>query len=205
MADRRQSQRAWIRLPSGGHLDLAVKLSRTMRWGGESSWPLPLSVAQHSLTVLALRRLTAQPSMKPQAQLQELLHDAEEAFLGVDCISPLKGVLGRPFQAVSKRLVDAVGVRYGLPKWTDSEHAAHKHADLVAAASEAVHCVGWRPTEIRDVLGIQHPVLDTDPLATIYDCQPWKPWPSGVACQRFLDELNAIRGTNLANALNSEE
>src|SRR5271155_771286 len=35
--------------------DLAIGLSRTYRWGGHSKWELPLSVAQHSLTVLALR------------------------------------------------------------------------------------------------------------------------------------------------------
>ena len=62
--------RAWIRLPSGRRLDLlsptafdwseedlAIGLSRTFRWGGHSIWPgAPLSVAQHSLAVLALRR-----------------------------------------------------------------------------------------------------------------------------------------------------
>ena len=44
--------------------DLAAGLSRTMRWGGASQWGHPLSVAQHSLTVLAIREaegpLTAQ-------------------------------------------------------------------------------------------------------------------------------------------------
>ena len=35
--------------------DLAAGLSRTMRWGGASRWEHPLSVAQHSLTVLAIR------------------------------------------------------------------------------------------------------------------------------------------------------
>ena len=35
--------------------DLAGGLSRTMRWGGASRWAHPLSVAQHSLTVLAIR------------------------------------------------------------------------------------------------------------------------------------------------------
>src|SRR5271169_5999447 len=35
--------------------DLAAGLSRTIRWGGASRWEHPLSVAQHSLTVLAIR------------------------------------------------------------------------------------------------------------------------------------------------------
>jgi hypothetical protein len=61
--------RAWVRLSSGRRLDLinpkpgdwtdldlAVRLSRTYRWGGHSTWDLPLSVAQHSLLVLVLRQ-----------------------------------------------------------------------------------------------------------------------------------------------------
>ena len=36
-------------------VDLAAGLSRTMRWGGASQWAHPLSVARHSLTVLAIR------------------------------------------------------------------------------------------------------------------------------------------------------
>ena len=69
--------RAFVLLKSGRRLDLlnpdpqawtdgdlATGLSRTMRWGGASQWAHPLSVAQHSLTVLAIREaegpLTAQ-------------------------------------------------------------------------------------------------------------------------------------------------
>jgi hypothetical protein len=63
------SECAWILLPSGKQLDLldpdpwawtaddlATGLSRTYRWAGYLAWDLPLSVAQHSLAVLALRR-----------------------------------------------------------------------------------------------------------------------------------------------------
>jgi len=91
--------RAWIRLPSGGTLDLidpspqawtdedlALRLARTYRWGGESIWPWPLSVAQHSLLVLALRRQWAAEQgqvLSDREALAELLHDAEEGELGV--------------------------------------------------------------------------------------------------------------------------
>lgn len=70
--------RAWVRLPSGRRLDLinpdpgawldsdlALRLARTYRWGGESSWPLPLSVAQHSLLVLTLRRQWSDTLCRP--------------------------------------------------------------------------------------------------------------------------------------------
>lgn len=198
--------RAWIRLPSGRRLDLinpdpgawldsdlALRLARTYRWGGESSWPLPLSVAQHSLLVLALRRQWSDTPLPASDALLELLHDAEEGFLGFDCISPLKDVLGLSFRAVSSRLMAAVSQRYELRAWSPAAHAVHKRADSVAAASEAVHCIGWPAHEVRDVLGIVHPVLDVDPLADIYDCRPWEPWAADVAAERFLDALESLR------------
>ena len=198
--------RAWVRLPSGRRLDLinpdpgawldsdlALRLARTYRWGGESSWPLPLSVAQHSLLVLALRRQWSDTPLTPSEALLELLHDAEEGFLGFDCISPLKDVLGLSFRAVSSRLMAAVSQRYELRAWSPAAHAVHKRADSVAAASEAVHCIGWPAHEVRDVLGIVHPVLDVDPLADIYDCRPWEPWAADVAAERFLDALESLR------------
>lgn len=203
--------RAWIRLPSGRHLDLinpspdawldsdlALRLSRTYRWGGESVWPLPLSVAQHSLSVLALRRTCANTPLSATDALLELLHDAEEGFLGFDCISPLKGVLGQPFRDVGDRLLKAVFKRYGLPQWAGIAYAAHKCADSIAAASEAVHCIGWTHQEVRDVLSIQFPILDADPLVQVYDCEPWMPWSAELAAERFLIEL--MRLTELAHA-----
>ena len=111
--------RAWIRQPSGRHLDLihpdpdgfndsdlALGLARTFRWGGHSVWPLPLSVAQHSLTVLQLRRQSA--DLPVRVQLLELLHDAEEGLVGFDPISPLKPILGDAFAQVMHRLQAAV-------------------------------------------------------------------------------------------------
>lgn len=197
--------RAWVRLPSGQRLDLinpdpwawldsdlAVRLSRTYRWGGESSWPRPLSVAQHSLFVLALRRQVSQTPLSPSEALLELLHDAEEGFLGFDCISPLKGVLGAPFRAVGDRLMAAIAARYALPTWAPEAYALHKQADSVAAASEAVHCVGWSRTEVRSVLSLHHPVLEADPLAALYGCEPWAPWLPDLAAERFLVELHRL-------------
>jgi hypothetical protein len=54
---------------------------------------LPLSVAQHSLTVLALRERADGPLSATEASC-ELLHDADEGFLGFDPIAPLKPHLG---------------------------------------------------------------------------------------------------------------
>lgn len=203
--DSVHTPRAWMRLPSGKRLDLinpdphgwldsdlAVRLARTYRWGGESCWPLSLSVAQHSLLVLEIRRnLTAAP-LSPMVQMQELLHDAEEAFLGFDCISPLKQMLGEPFKSVETRLSAAIWHRYKLDDWTDQQFLLHKQADAIAAASEAVHCVGWSPDEVKSVLEISAPVFDNDPLHTRYGDIPWKPWPAAVAAARFLFELSDL-------------
>ena len=95
--------RAWILLPSGHRLnllapdpgswtdeDLAIGLSRTYRWGGYSAWDLPLSVAQHSLTVLALATRAAGGVLTPGQALRELVHDAVEALMGGwDPVTPL--------------------------------------------------------------------------------------------------------------------
>src|ERR687885_2839863 len=94
-SESRAPIRAWVRLPSGRRLDLlsptpldwtdedlAIGLSRTFRWGGHSVWPgAPLSVAQHSLAVLALRRSRARPPLSVAEQRRELLHDAEEGLI----------------------------------------------------------------------------------------------------------------------------
>src|SRR3712207_7271187 len=98
--------RAWVRLPSGRRLDLlsptafdwtdedlAIGLSRTFRWGGHSAWAgAPLSVAQHSLAVLALRQ--AKAALTPDQARRGVLHDAGGGVLRLDCISPLKPLPG---------------------------------------------------------------------------------------------------------------
>ena len=196
--------RVWIRLPSGGKLDLldpdpqswtdmdlAIRLARTGRWSGESIGPDQLSVAQHSLFVLEMRRQFGSP-MTPIEELREGLHDAEEGFLGFDCLSPLKKVLGSPFEKVSERLIAAVNVRYGLPDWDSASYKEHKNADLIAAAAEAVHCIGWTKKEVRETLGIAHPVIEYDPLTAVYPGEPWEIWSPNVAAERFLAAMNDL-------------
>jgi hypothetical protein len=198
--------RAWVRMPSGKRLDLlapqpsdwedadlALGLARTYRWGGHSAWPLPLSVAQHSITVMLLRRAQAPVPLSPQQELMELLHDAEEGLLGFDAISVIKPFLGDGFRALTLRLEQAIFARYSLPDWQVDQHALHKHADRLAAASEAVHVVGWSPSEVLHTLKITVAPLETDPLVSLYGCTPWEPWPPKLACERFLAELNRLK------------
>lgn len=172
--------------------DLAVRIARTYRWGGDSAWSLPLSVAQHSLAVLALRRQWAGDALPMEQQLKCLLHDAEEAFLSFDCITPLKGVLGQPFKDVCDRLMGAIEERYSLLPWEAEEYRVHKEADRIAAAYEAVHVVGWQRHEVRDVLNITHAILEKDPLPRPEGYAPWEPWPADVAAHLFLQELRQL-------------
>ncbi|PIL40395.1 phosphohydrolase [Massilia psychrophila] len=173
--------------------DLALGLARTYRWGGHSAWPLPLSVAQHSITVMLLRRAASSAPLAPSFELRELLHDAEEGLLGFDCISVLKPFLGEGFRDLSARLDKAVFLRYGLPPWTPDEHAMHKRADRQAAASEAVHVVGWSADEVLHTLKISVPPLADDPLTALYGGQAWEPWSPTLACDRFLAELHRLK------------
>ncbi|MFD1626926.1 hypothetical protein [Azospirillum griseum] len=172
--------------------DLALGLARTYRWGGHSVWPLPLSVAQHSITVMLLRRNASPTGLDPRSELRELLHDAEEGLLGFDCISVLKPFLGEGFRALSARLEEAVFRRYALPAWTVEDKKAHKRADRIAAASEAVHVVGWTPEEVRRTLKIPFKPRAVDPLVARYGCTAWEPWPPQQAAQRFLAELERL-------------
>ncbi|USX29202.1 phosphohydrolase [Oxalobacteraceae bacterium OTU3CINTB1] len=206
---RNQPHRAWVRMPSERRLDLldptpfdwddsdlALGLARTYRWGGHSAWPRPLSVAQHSLTVMHLRAAACKAvgvELAPLAAMRELLHDAEEGLLGFDCVSPLKPFLGEGFRALTVRLENAVFLRYGLPHWTDKEHAAHKLADRLAAASEAVHVVGWSAKEVLHTLKITVPPLTDDPLHAIYGGTAWEPWAPPLAAERFLAELDRLK------------
>jgi len=201
------STRAWILLPSGRRLDLvapdpaswtdddlAIGLSRTYRWGGYSAWDLPLSVAQHSLTVLALATRAAGRALTPAEALRELLHDAVEALMGGwDPVTPLKPYLGEGYRQLTERMQAAVDQRYALPPWDEAALRRHKQADRLAAASEACQVAGWRRHELRNELGITLEPLDADPLPPLPGLQAWEPWPPRVAERRFLEQLQALQ------------
>lgn len=201
-----ENVRAWVRLPSGKRLDLlnptpldwddedlAIGLARTYRWGGHSAWPLPLSVAQHSLTVLALCRDASPSGLAPAAELRELLHDADEGLLGFDPLSVIKPFLGDAFHALAGRLQDVVFQRYDLVYWNSEEKEIHKRADRLAAASEALQVAGWERAEVKQVLKIPFKPLEQDPLLPIYGGTPWEPWAPDIAAERFLKELQRIQ------------
>ena len=201
---------AWVLLPSGRHLDLlvphpcawtdrdlAVRLSRTCRWCSDTRWANPLSVAQHSLTVLHLRRAAAAQPLTPAEQLRELLHDAEEALVNHDVPTPLKPLLGDGYRTMIMGLRRAIDDRYDLPRWNRASHTAHKHADRLAAASEAHHVVGWPEAEVRTRLGITLSPLSDDPLPPQAALQPWEPWPAPLAARLFQERLEQLQRDTL--------
>lgn len=175
--------------------DLSERLSRTPRWAGSSKWPLPLSVAQHALLTLSIA-LWNNPALPKKQQLFILLHDAEEGFLGFDCITPLKTVLGPGLKKVAHDLMSAVLTRYHAVEPTGADYDAYKLADRTAASSEAFHIVGWSERQIRDLLGLTTPILSVDPLHSQYQSEerrePWEPWEPRYAATRYLEALHSL-------------
>lgn len=200
-----RTDRAWVRLSSGRRLDLldlrpdawsdedlATGLSRTYRWGGHSTWALPLSVAQHSLAVLAIRQRQEGRDLAPGAALRELLHDADEGLLGFDCIRPLKPHLGAAYERLSGLLRTNIAERYVLPDWKQEDYLLHKQADRLAAISEAAHVAGWSLADIYEEFGTTNILMD-DPLQdAALLLQPWEPWPPDLAARLFLDRLRVL-------------
>ena len=201
---------ALMLLPSGRQLDLlaphpcawtdrdlAVRLSRTCRWCSDTRWAHPLSVAQHSLTVLHLRQAASARPFTPAEQLRELLHDAEGALVNHDVPAPLKPLLDDGYRAMIARLRRAIDARYDLPRWDRASFEAHKHADRLAAASEAHHVVGWSEADVRARLGITLSPLADDPLPLQAALQPWEPWPAPLATRLFQERLEQLQRDTL--------
>lgn len=163
--------RAWQRMLSGRRLDLldpspldveiediAHGLSRVARWNGQTSGPLPFTVAQHSLLV---EEFCAQlkPGWPPRWRLAALLHDAPEFVIG-DMISPFKAALGGDYKAIEKRLQRAVHLRFGLPaELPELVERTIKRADRASAFFEATQLAGFAIEEARRFFGAPEDVL----------------------------------------------
>jgi hypothetical protein len=124
--------------------------------------------------------------------LRELLHDASEGLLSFDPISPVKPHLGANFAQLDARLRTAIATRYNLRPWREDDYAAHKRADRLVAASEALHVAGWSRDEIRDVLQIADCPLADDPLPAPEGLKPWEPWPATLAASLVLGKLREL-------------
>jgi hypothetical protein len=113
-------------------LDIAAALSKINRFTGHTN--RLYSVAEHSLHVchvmerdLAVRH--------PKALLAGLMHDAHEAYVG-DISTPLKHVLGEPWEALERRVEYAVRARFDVVAPSHTYLPQIKHADLIMLATE---------------------------------------------------------------------
>lgn len=120
--DLRDPQPAMVRLD-----DIIHSLSLMNRFNGAALFPY--SVAQHSLHVAEL--------VPAELQLEGLLHDAAEAYIG-DMVSPLKQVMPE-YKAVEARISAVVAEVFGLAY---PEPAAVKQADLAVLAAEREQVLG---------------------------------------------------------------
>lgn len=171
--------RAWQRMLSGRKLDLldpspldieigdiAHGLARVARWNGQTRGDHPFSVAQHSLVVLEILRVTS-PRLPRTAQLLALLHDAPEYVIG-DMISPFKNALGLDYRAFEDRLATAIHLRFGLPASpAPALKAQIKRADLMSAYLEARQLAGFSDDECRKFFKVppMEAMFELTPLA----------------------------------------
>ncbi|MEZ5915389.1 MAG: HD family hydrolase [Parvularculaceae bacterium] len=150
---------AWQRMLSGRRLDLldpspvdieiediAHGLARVARWNGQTTGPLPYSVAQHSLLVEEFCQ-ALRPDWPAKWRLAALLHDAPEFVIG-DMISPFKSALGDRYKTIEKRLQRAIHLRFGLPAdLPPAIEKAIKRADRASAFFEATQIAGFSAIE----------------------------------------------------------
>jgi len=203
-ATHRAAPRAWQRMLSGRRLDLldpspldieiediAHGLARVARWNGQTHGDHIFSVAQHTLLteeIVRRRGGGSDRSSDRRLGLALLLHDAPEYVIG-DMISPFKVVIGGAYKAVEHRLLEAIHLRFGLPRDLPAEVVATiKAADRGAAFLEATTLAGFSAGEARRFFG-SRPIL---PAAVEKDYLT--PWPAETAKRRFLQQFNELQG-----------
>jgi len=189
--------RAWQRMLSGRRLDLldpspvdieiediAHGLARVARWNGQTSGPLPFSVAQHSLLVEEFCQ-AIRPEWPAKWRLAALLHDGPEFVIG-DMISPFKAALGEDYKAIERRLQRAIHLRFGLPADLPEAIAkAIKRADRASAFFEAIQIAGFSAAEASGLFGAPRdfPATEIRIEAT------------SAVQRRYLDRFSALMAT----------
>ena len=125
--------------------DIAYQLSRTNRWGGACR--PSMNVADHSVRV---SQMLLRGGHSLLVQMQGLLHDAAEAYLG-DVPSPIKAHLPNyhALELLAESVIfEALGVKYPLDpmvKVADVEAYRWEYRDLMAG-TDVAEPFGNRPT-----------------------------------------------------------
>jgi hypothetical protein len=130
-------------------LDIAHHLAQINRFTGACK--RPYSVAEHSLLVCDL--LEQFGITDPAVRLAGLMHDAHEAYT-TDLSSPMKQLIGKPWQIEEKRIQYAVLKRFRLLTAFTSGRLEIDRADLVALCTERRYLLP--PTKPGDLFQIDH-------------------------------------------------
>ncbi|WAC45608.1 phosphohydrolase [Pseudomonas sp. SL4(2022)] len=158
-------------------LDIAHALSMLCRFNGHCY--RHYSVAQHSLLVADI---VQSQGHGPEIQLQALLHDAPEAYVG-DVTRPLKQLLwstGGFFQYVEGGIWHAICEHFGLdPELPECIHTA----DMIALATEKRDLLPDHPTAWECLQGITPHRIELEN------------WTPGQARQAFYDRLLELLAT----------
>jgi len=149
--------------------DIAHQLAIINRYGGTSR--VPVSVAQHSVLVSRLCE-KLEPANR-DSWLWGLLHDAGEAYLGIDVPRPVKRLFPE-IDAAEKRILQVVVERFGLT-WPAPEVV--KIADEIALATEARDFVSQR----NDIRTWEIP---QEPLPEVLRWTGWQ-WAESEFLTRF--------------------
>lgn len=137
--------------------DIAHALSLVNRYAGHTPWPY--SVAQHCVL--------ASYKAPPGLELEALLHDAQEAYVG-DMPSPLKALMPQ-YSVIEDRLEAVIRKKFGLPaKFSPEVKRVDRRLML---------------TEARE-FGFDLWVTTAD--ITPYPMLPIEPWTWTEARDRFL-------------------
>ena len=159
----KQISRSWQRMLSGRRLniidpspldieieDIALGISRVARWNGQTKGQNPISVAQHSVIVVEILRLSKK-QIPVKWQLGALLHDAAEYIVG-DVITPLKTLIGKQFSPIELRLQQTIHTRFSLPIiFPKTITKMIKRADRQTAFLEAIQLAGFSEDEARKI------------------------------------------------------
>lgn len=165
-------QRTWQRMLSGRRLnllnpspldieieDIALGLSRNVRWNGQTIGDYGWNIAQHSDLVVTVLR-TLKPKASAELLMYAKLHDASE-YVTHDLITPFKNVVGDVYKEVESRLQSAVYLAFELqPVIPEAHKKLIKKADLISAATEAQQLAGFSASEVKSVLGIKEKAVD---------------------------------------------
>lgn len=162
--------------------DIAHGLARLARWNGQTTGEHAFSVAQHCV---AVEHLTTKLSrtIDRKGRLAALLHDAPEYVIG-DLISPFKAAVGLDYQALEKRLLSAIHIRFGLPPQLSVELTTLvKRADTLCAYYEATQLAGFNAAEAKRFFGTPPKGLKALRLHTL---------PPALAQVEFLDRFRQL-------------